>query len=127
MPVFKNVSDVLTHVGEQDIRFMPIALPYGFNHWSEAKRQLIEDNRDFFLEDSQFMSEVRKTFNEDPGAVQIGVLATEYGQRGFMVILEGSRYVCTDWVKRLSIPTRVVTADAVGASVRKAIKQGLAA
>lgn len=117
MPVFKNVSDVILHIGSEEVRFMPVSLPYGFNHWSEGKAQLIEDNAEFFL---------KNNIELDCDA-QVGVLATEEGSRGWMIILEGSRYVCTDWRKRLATPLRIQMPDALGVQVRKAIHEGLQA
>lgn len=115
MPVFTNISDVLMHTGTDDVRFMPVSLPYGFNHWSAGKAQLIEDNAEFF----------RKNKIELACDERVGVLATEDGTRGWMVILEGSRYVCTDWVKRLTTPQVIQRPDALGVQVRKAINEGL--
>jgi hypothetical protein len=113
MPVFTNISDVLMHIGTDDVRFMPISLPYGFNHWSAGKAQLIEDNAEFFL---------KKKIVLDCDA-QVGVLTTEGGNaRGWMVILEGSRYVCTDWVKRLATPQHIQHPDLLGVHVRRAMK-----
>lgn len=115
MPVFTNISDVLLHVGTDDARFMPISLPYGFNHWSVGKAQLIEDNAEFF----------QKSQIELDCEAQVGVLATEDGSRGWMIILEGSRYVCSDWRKRLTTPQIIPQPDALGVRIRKAIKEGM--
>lgn len=112
MPVFNNISDVLLHIGTDDVRFMPVSLPYGFNHWSAGKAQLIEDNAAFFL---------KKKIVLDCDA-QIGVLATEDGPRGWMLMLPGSRYVCTDWIKRLGAPQHIPQPDLLGIRVRQAIK-----
>jgi hypothetical protein len=113
MPVFNNITDVLRHTGG-DSRFLPVALPYGFNHWSEGRRQLLEDNPTFFAK-------------HELGATQdIGVLATEDGSaRGWMAIFPGSRYVCTNWAKRLTTPTVIPKPYLLGAQVRKAIAEGL--
>lgn len=113
MPTFKNISEVLEFTGG-DTRFMTVALPYGFNHWSEGARQLREDNPDFF-EDHVLDS-----------TQDIGVLAAQDGEgrdtvRGWMAIFPGSRYVCTDWRKRLGTPTTTVQADILGIAVRKGL------
>lgn len=112
MPVFTNISDVLLHTGTDDVRFMPVSLPYGFNHWSAGKAQLIEDNAEFFL----------KNKIELDCDAQVGVLATEEGSRGWMLLLPGSRYICTDWVKRLATPQHIQHPDLLGVHIRRAIK-----
>ena len=91
MPVLNNISDVLTFVGSQDARAVPIKLPIGFNEWSEAKKQLEEDNAEFFT-----------TADPVPVDAQICALWTENGKRGFMLVQENpKRYICTNWLKNL--------------------------
>jgi len=114
MPTFHNTTDVLAYQ-EGDVRFLPIALPYGFNHWSEAARQLREDNPDFFAE--------REICSKND---TIGVIACQDANgnevvRGFMAMCTGSRYVCTDWKQRQGTPTTVPQADILGIAVRKGL------
>lgn len=114
MPVFKNISEVLKFVGGS-ARFMPVALPYGFNHWSEGARQIREDNPKF-TQDNPL----------DGAKHEVGVLASHDDEgkeviRGFMVIYPGSRYVCSDWTKRVGLPVTVVQAGLLGIAVRKGL------
>jgi hypothetical protein len=87
----KNISDVLSFVGSQDARAVPIKLPIGFNEWSEAKTQLEADNPEFFA-----------TADPIPADAEISALWTEHGKRGFMLIQHHpKRYICTNWLKNL--------------------------
>lgn len=115
MPVFNNISDVLTYVGTADARFLIIKRPGGFNHWFDAKTQLEEDNPSFFADGGIDIE------------AEIGVLTTESGhQRGFMVIMKGSRYVVTNWTKSLVYPRKpTVRAGAIAVSIRQALREGL--
>jgi hypothetical protein len=115
MPVFKNVSEVLAYIGSDDAEFQTLIRPQGFNHWSDAKKQLEEDNPSFFAERGEI-----------PVDCDIGILMSRQHHRGFMVILPGSRYVVTNWVKNLTHPRPPVALPGVlGASIRIAHKDGL--
>lgn len=115
MPVFKNVSEVLAYIGDDEVRMLPIAFPRGFNHFAIAVQHIVEDNPEFF--------EGRPPLAPED---QVSVLATQrHGSRGFMVMLPGSRFVCSDWVKRLHQPIRPITPGLLRLSIHKA-NQGAA-
>lgn len=110
MPVFNNVSAVLKYVGDDEVRMLPIAYPHGFNHFDIACQHLVEDNPEIFAGRPALTPEDN-----------VSVLATfRHGSRGFMAILPGSRYVCSDWVKRLHQPIRPLNPGLLRNSIRKA-------